>query len=453
MTLWQELKEHMLKHPESTICEGNTTMTYEELCIYAETLSASLSESYYGILCQSDLASIMGLLACIAAEKTAIPMPTRYGKEVYLKILKKAQPPALITDLLGELSITKTNFNKKLKSPEPPAVILFTSGSTGEPKGVMLSEKNLMTNIHDILAYLPITNKDTFLISRPIYHASVLTGELFVSLYSGADIVLHPDAFQPAALLDIIKRKQITALGSTPTLLASLARFIRAGYAHQVKTISVSGECMTEGMAKNIRAGFPKAQIFCGYGLTEASPRVAYLPADRFDDIPIAAGYQVPSIKFRVVNENDENIRDGEIGELLIQGNSIMIGYFDNPTHTKLVTKGGWLHTGDLAYFDHEAILHIVGRKDNMIIRAGMNIYPLEIENIISKDPRTEAVLVYGYAKNGTQEIGMQIIGRFTSQAEVQHLCRAVLPAYQLPSKIELVDHFTMTNSGKRVKR
>ena len=453
MTLWQDLKERMLKTPEATICEGDAAMTYEELCIYAEVLATSLTAPYYGILCQSDLASVMGILACIAAGKTAIPMPTRYGKEVYLKILKKAQPPALITDLLGELSVVKTNYTKELKTGIHPAVILFTSGSTGEPKGVMLSEKNLMTNVQDILAYLPITSEDTFLISRPIYHASVLTGELLASLYSGAHIIFHPNAFQPSSLLDMIKRKQITALGSTPTLLSALARFMRNGYMHQVRTISVSGECMTEGMAKQIRTGFPKAQIFCGYGLTEASPRVAFLPADRFNDIPTAAGYQVPSIKFRVVDENDENIPDGDIGELLVKGDGIMIGYFENPTQTERVLKGGWLHTGDLAYFDHEAILHIVGRKDNMIIRAGMNIYPLEIENMISKDPRTEAVLVYGYSKNGTQEIGMQIIGCFANRDEVINLCRTDLPAYQIPSKIELVDHFTTTNSGKRVKR
>ena len=453
MKLWQELKEHMLKNPTATICEGNAIMTYEELCIYAETLAASLTESYYGILCQSDLASIMGMLACIASGKTAIPMPTRYGKEAYLKILKKGQPPALITDLLGELSVVKTNYTKVLQSVEHPAVILFTSGSTGEPKGVMLSEKNLMTNVQDILAYLPITSEDTFLISRPIYHASVLTGELLASLYSGAHIVLHPDAFQPANMLDILKRKKITALGSTPTLLSTLARFIRNGSMHRVRTISVSGECMTEGMAMQIRAGFPNCQIYCGYGLTEASPRVAFLPADRFHDIPTATGYQVPSIKFRVVDEKDENIPDGEIGELLIRGDSVMIGYFEDPTQTELVTRGRWLHTGDLAYFDHEAILHVVGRKDNMIIRAGMNIYPLEIENIISKDSRTEAVLVYGYSKNGTQEIGMQIIGCFSTKEEVLNLCRSVLPSYQIPSKIELVDHFTTTNSGKRVKR
>ena len=453
MTLWQELKQQMLKHPQACVSEGNASMTYEELCIYAETLSASLTESFYGILCQSDLASVMGLLACVAAGKTAIPMPTRYGKETYLKILKKAQPPALITDLLGELSVTKTNFDKDFESAEHPAVILFTSGSTGEPKGVMLSEKNLMTNVRDVLAYLPITNEDTFLISRPIYHASVLTGELLVSLYSGAHIVLHPDAFQPAALLDIMKRKKVTALGSTPTLLSTLARFIRGGYIHQVRTVTVSGECMTEGMAKQIQSAFPKTKIFCGYGLTEASPRVAFLPADRFQDIPTAAGYQVPSIRFRVVDGNDENVKDGEIGELLVQGDSIMIGYFEAPVSTRTATRGGWLHTGDLAYFDHEAILHIKGRKDNMIIRAGMNIYPLEIENIISKDPRTNAVLVYGYNKNGTQEIGMQIIGKFTSKDEVVNLCREALPSYQIPSKIELVDYFHTTNSGKRVKR
>ena len=150
----------------------------------------------------------------------------------------------------------------------------------------MLSDDNLICNIEDIRSYFPITNNDTILISRPLYHSSVLTGEFLVALCAGAKIVFTSESFQPLNILKVLKTNNITVFGSTPTLMTMLSRFVREPCELSVSLLSISGECMTEGMARTIRKAFPKADIYCGYGLSEASPRVAYLPAEDFDDDP-----------------------------------------------------------------------------------------------------------------------------------------------------------------------
>lgn len=454
MTLWKYIKGKMLEHPTQTIGEKGASMTYEELCIFAESFAKKLTADYYGILCNYEMSSAMALLACIAAGKSTVPLPTRYGKEMYDKIWERAEPPYIITDASGGLMIFPVSAEKNSKHPtQDTAVILFTSGSTGKPKGIMLSEDNIIANINDISSYFPIASDDTILISRPLYHSSVLTGEFLVSLCAGAKIVFTSEAFQPLNMFELIKRHKITVFGSTPTLMTMLSRFVRDPRELSVRLLSISGECMSEGMARSIRKAFPKADIYCGYGLSEASPRVAYLPAKDFDDDPTCAGIALPSVKIRIERPNGNDAAKWEIGEVLVKGNNVMIGYFDDAERTRNTLRNGWLHTGDLGYIGKNGMLYVKGRKDDMIIRAGMNIYPSEIENALSSDIRIRDIQVYGYKKNDTQEIGMTVSGDFNSEDEVIALCRQRLPSYQMPSKIELVNELEKNTGGKRRRR
>ena len=455
MRLWNYIRERMMEHPDQLVCEGEASMTYEELCIYAEHRAQNLNSPCYAILCNSEMATAMALLSCIAAGKTAIPLPMRYGGEYYEKLLKRAQPSVLITDIGG--FATEYPFSSDACPncfEDEPAVILFTSGSTGTPKGVMLSESNLIANIRSIGSYFPIGNHDTILIARPLYHSSVLTGEFLLSLCKGAKIVFSSDPFQPLNILTLMKKHKVTVYGSTPTLLATLSRFIRSQRDLSIKYLSVSGECMTEGMAKAIRKGFPNADIYCGYGLSESSPRVAYLPPDIFERCPTTTGVPVCGVDICIVDPFDIRISaTGEVGELLVRGPNVMQGYFNDEERTKRVLKDGWLHTGDLAYFDQNGLLCVKGRKDDMIIRAGMNVYPVEIENVISKDPRVRDVLVYGFKQNDTQEIGMKISGMFCCVQEVMELCHSVLPQFQIPFKIDLVEDADVLSGGKKNRK
>lgn len=449
MKLWEHIKKQMLKHPEQTVCENNAAMTYEELCIYAEHFANKLIDPRYAILCRSELAAAMALLSCIAAGKTAVPLPYRYGKETYDKIIDQSQPSAIIHDLENELTIH--NMHTPFKENDlTPTVILFTSGSTGTPKGIMLSETNLLSNIESILSYFPICADDTILISRPLYHSSVLTGEFLISLCAGAKIVFSSEPFQPLNLIRLIKKHNVTTLGSTPTLLSVLSKFIRSSDEHSVKLLSISGECMTAGMAKNIRQSFPKAQIYCGYGLSEASPRVAYLPAGLFDHTPTAAGIPCQGVACRIVTDNGIFAKTNEVGDLLVKGENVMQGYLNDTIRTNAVVKNGWLHTGDLACWGDDGLLYIKGRKDDMIIRAGMNIYPAEIENILSRDKRVEDVTACGFSDGSTQQISLTVSGKFQNEEDVMALCRAKLPSYMLPAKIKLCEKIERLSGGKK---
>ena len=454
MKLWNCLRAKMMEHPSQTVCEGNSSITYEELCIYAEARSKSIGGRYNAILCRSELAAAMALLSCIAAEKTAVPLPERYGEENYRRILRRCPPDQLLTDLRGELELFNTeNFSTAEESENAPAVILFTSGSTGAPKGVMLSEGAILSNLEGISSYFPISTEDTILISRPLYHSSVLTGEFLTALCAGARIVFSSEPFNPIGILKTVKKQGVTVLGSTPTLLSLLSRFVRAEDELPLKILSVSGECISKGTARNIRKAFPSARVLCGYGLTEAAPRVAYLPSELFDKKPTAAGYPLPSVELRVVSKKGKTLPRGKVGELLVRSDSLMDGYFEDPALTQKTVRDGWLRTGDLALIGEDGLLYIKGRRDDMMIRAGMNIYPAEIENALSADERIREVRVYGYDAGGTQEIGITVCGELSSVEEVMQICRSKLPAHQIPSKIEIRDELERLSGGKRKAR
>lgn len=453
MILWEYIRRKLLEYPMQCICENNVYMTYEELCVFAEHRAKQMDAPYYGILCKSEMAAAISLLCCIAAGKTAVPLPVRYGQEHYLKILECAEPPVILSDYDGaltEIRYTTESFVNDLC--EDTAVVLFTSGSTGTPKGVMLSEDNIIANVRGISAYLPIDQRDTILISRPLYHSSVMTGEFLVALCNGAKIVFSSEPFRPLSILKLLKECEVTVFGHTPTMVASLSR-LKKNDDLAVRIVLVSGECINEGVARNIRKGFPEADIYCGYGLSEASPRVAYLPADLFDQTPTAAGFPLKSVNLRIVNESGKDVNVGEVGELLVQGPNVMQGYFKDAKRTQIALRENWLHTGDLAKWGRDNMLYIKGRKDDMIIRAGMNIYPAEIENILSLDPRTREVMAYGYQTKDTQEIGLAICGEYLNREEVLALCREKLPQHMVPARIQIVDDPQVLLGGKKQRR
>lgn len=453
--LWKYIKSNMLKYPNKKIGVGSISLTYEEMCIFAEHFAARLKEHSYGIVCSNELASAMAILSCIAAGKTAIPVPTRYGVETYRRILNKADPPCVISDIDGELKVMPISDvrDRRGDAYKNSAVILFTSGSTGEPKGVMLSEENILSNIKSIASYFPICERDTILISRPLYHASVLTGEFLLSITRGANITFYSESFSPLKIIEEMRKQKVTVYGNTPTLIAILSRFMKQKNGLRIRLLSISGECITEGYARIIRKAFPNAKIYTGYGLSEASPRVAYLPCEMFDANPTAAGIPVTGVEVRIVDEHNNEVQRGMVGELIVKGKNVMRGYFKNRSGTARALRGGWLHTGDYALIDKDGYIHIKGRKDDMIIRAGMNIYPREIENALSEDPRVEDIYVYGYHDGNTQQIGMKVSGDFQTVEDVINICRKSLPSYQIPAQIDIVKEIGRAQSGKKTRQ
>ena len=243
MTLWSFIRKRMLEYPAQTISEKGAAMNYEELVIYAELLAERLSgQTCCAIYCHTEMATAISLLGCFAAGVTAVPLSFRYGEKHCQKILRHVRPGCVITDTeegLGIMEITDSDFTV----PHPkPALIMYTSGTGGTPKGAMLKERGILTNVCDIAQYYGLTPQDTILIARPLYHAAVLTGEFLLALVQGARIVFSSDPFNPVGIIKLMQEQQVTAFGATPTLLHLLSRFMPKDVPLPLKHLVVSGE-------------------------------------------------------------------------------------------------------------------------------------------------------------------------------------------------------------------
>ena len=439
---------------QQTICEDNATMTFEEMLVFAESFAKKLKGiKCCAILCKSEMAASMALLSCFAAEVTALPLSQRYGELHCNKILDTINPDAVITDHCGELQILHIKDSAYNEPKEHPALIMCTSGTTGIPKGAMLTEANIITNVADIALYFGIDTADTILILRPLYHCAVLTGEFLTALVKGVKIRFYSGTFNPAFVLKLLKEYRITAFCATPTLLRMMARFNR-NKEDSVEHICISGECMSSDVGKQIAEAFPKAEIYHLYGLTEACPRVAYLPPSMFAQYADCVGIPLRSVSLKIVSPQGKPVDLNETGLLWVKGDNVMLGYYNDPQKTSEVIVDGWLCTGDLAMFNSAGLLKIKGRSDDLIIKAGMNIYPQEIENALRLDSRVYEVCVYGTndERLGTQ-IVLDIVGDFVDVSEVKELCDSHLPLYQMPSRINLVNEIPKNGSGKIVRR
>lgn len=452
MKLWNFIKEEMLRHPQQKIQEDGAELTYEEMVIYAEKLSQQLSGvKCCAVLCQAEMAQATAVLACFAAGVTVVPLSHRYGQVHCSKILDTISPDAIMLESDGQFHVLHIKDNTFKEPSEKPALIMCTSGTSGSPKGAMLSGKNIITNVLDIARYFPIDTDDVILIARPLYHSAVLTGEFLTALIKGTGIRFYSGIFNPGVMLEMINQYKITAFCGTPTLLSMMARLKRKE--STLKYICVSGECMGEETGKKIADSFSESKIFHIYGLTEASPRVSYLPSELFNEYPDCVGIPLKSVNIKIIKEDGNVAKENEEGILWVKGDNVMLGYYNQPDKTQSVLSDGWLCTGDMASINDKGLLKIKGRADNLIIKAGMNIYPQEIENALKADDRVFDVLVFAEKdKNTGETITMNIAGDFDNVDQIKTLCKDVLPSYAMPSKINLLSQLKRNGSGKLIR-
>lgn len=453
MRLWDYIKRHMLMNYGSTVSENNAVMTYEELVIWAEYYAQGLKrKNCIAILCVSEMAAAMSLLACFAAGVTVVPVSMRYGEKHCGSILRRLKPDWIITDMYGELMLMNIKDGQYKKPDKHPAMIMFTSGTSGIPKGAMIAEDNLIGNIRDIARYFRINNDDTILITRPIYHCGVLTGEFLVSLIKGVNIRFCSERFNPVKWIYLIDKYNISVMCGTPTMMNVMALALRNRRLNSLRSISISGECLSESVAHRIRRCFGDIDIYHVYGLTEACPRVSYLPPDMFDDMPDSVGIPLKSSEIKIINDAGLPAKADEPGILWMKGN-VMMGYYDDTVQTDRILIDGWLNTGDIAVQNERGYIWIKGRSDELIIKAGMNIYPEEIEAALKQDELVEEALVYPIMKNGVTSIGLKVVGSVKNEDDVRKLCTRYLCDYQLPAVIDIVDELEKNASGKIERR
>ncbi len=441
------------------------------------------ADSRVAVLDEHPYFEAIHVLSLISLQMTVVPLALKYGEARCRQIIEHTRPNVLlsndrrcitpeiaeaceaagtviITDQTGRLELRDSEMERSRQrndAPIPPSFIMYTSGSTGKPKGTVLTYRNVLANIADIRSYFEITPRDCVLINRSFSHASVMTGEFLYGLLCGARLYFYNEPFIPRRLLGVMERQQITVFCTTPTIFYQLALDRSGNRLPDLKKVALMGEFLHKQVALKIHERFPHVLFFMVYGQTEAAPRVTYLPPACFGVKEGCIGQPLPSIECRVIDENGENLGAGKTGELAIKGPNVFWGYWDAPELTSAKLRNGWLHTGDVVSLGADGLLYIAGRKDDMIIRAGMNIYPIEIENVLLEDERIREAVVFGKAdlKYG-QKIHVKVVpeaGVPLADADVIDICKSKCSPYQYPDAVEIVAEIPRNQAGKTMRR
>ncbi|ATA59026.1 O-succinylbenzoic acid--CoA ligase [Geobacillus stearothermophilus] len=411
------------------------------------------------ILLNGDVKAVIGLdlLAPLFAGakqrlpllKQAIVCETPQGKEKGISLSDEMKSFAEV------LAAGDSSFAGPELDDDDVAVILYTSGTTGKPKGAMLTHKNLYSNAQDTADYLGIDEHDRVIAALPMFHVFCLTVALNAPLMNGGTVLIMPK-FSPAAMFALARKEKATIFAGVPTMYNFLYQY-EGGSADDLQTLRLcisGGASMPVTLLENFEKKF-NVIISEGYGLSEASPVTCFNPLDR-PRKPGSIGTSIKNVENKVVNEYGEEVPVGEVGELVVRGPNVMKGYYKMPEETAAALRDGWLHTGDLARMDEEGYFYIVDRKKEMIIVGGYNVYPREVEEVLYSHPDVVEAAVIGVPDPDYGEaVRAYVVAKNPelTEAELIAYCRERLAKYKVPSAIDFLDELPKNATGKILRR
>jgi long-chain acyl-CoA synthetase len=342
--------------------------------------------------------------------------------------------------------------------PDDDAIIIYTSGTTGKPKGCLLTHGNLIANARQISDWLNFTEDDRLLTIMPLFHMNAVSVTTMSALYAGASTVVSPK-FSGSKFWDIVSDYQITSFGSVATMLSMLLNKYPDGVPTGLKTAQLRfAMCGSAPVPAEVMKKFEETfdcPVIEGYGLSESTCRSTFNPPDerrRAGSCGLPIGNEM-----RVVDEEDIEVADGELGEIVMRGENILKGYFKNPDATAQAFRGGWFHTNDIGYRDQDGFFYIVDRKSDMIIRGGENIYPREIDEVLYQHPAVAAAATIGIPDPlYGEEVAAFIVlkdGMNSSEEELIAHCKLELADYKCPKSIRIVSDIPKGPTGKLLKR
>jgi long-chain acyl-CoA synthetase len=339
---------------------------------------------------------------------------------------------------------------------DDPAVCLYTSGTTGKPKGALLSHRNLLANCRQIAGALRLTADDNVLCVLPLFHSFGATVCQNTPLYSGARLTLV-ETFHPARALEIIERARPTLFPGVPAMYAAILKTApdRKADLSSLRACLSGGAPMPLAVMQAFEARFG-APILEGDGPTECSPATSINPLGGVRKCG-TIGLPLHGIEMKIVGDDDRELSDGEVGEIVVRGENVMLGYHNQPEATAEAMRGGWYHTGDLGTRDGDGYFSIVDRKKDMLIVGGLNVYPREVEEVLYAHPAIADAAVIGAHDDLRGEVPMAVValkpGVSAAAPELTSWCRERLANFKVPRKVLFRESLPRSATGKILKR
>jgi len=369
-------------------------------------------------------------------------------------------------------TLTQITFDKSEEfisyptKPNDTCAILYTSGTTGSPKGAELTHFNIFSNsVTTYSIHLPVMDftdgkQKTCLITLPLFHTTGQTVQMNTNIYAGNRVVLLP-RFEPQTTLETMEREQVNFWVGVPTMYWALLKYAEETNFDVTRVSKYMNVCTSGGapMPVEVMKDFQNkfgVRVLEGYGLSETSPLACFNHFER-PSKPGTVGQPIMGVEVKCVDEDGNEVKRGERGEIVIRGNNVMKGYYKRPGATAEAFRNGWFHTGDIGVMDEEGYIAIVDRKKDMILRGGYNVYPRELEEVIMTHEHVSLVAVIGvpHEKMGEEVKAYVVLKEEAELSEEEFVkwCKDQIAANKYPRFVEFCDTLPIGATGKILKR
>lgn len=478
-TLVAQLLKRALQAPEHlAIIAGEQTVTYGELrerilAAAAELKSLGVQPGDGVILAASGSpAFAYGYFATHLVGAVALPLDPQAPDSRLAHVAGRVGPKAIFAarayehptlgpvraiDELADLVCVSGGDEPEGPQLDDLADLLFTTGTSGAPKGVMLTHRNILAAATNINNVLKNDDSDREVVPLPLSHSFGL-GRLRCNVLAGGTVILVGGFKLPGEILNAMQRWKATGFAVVPAGMAVLVRFGKdelAGFANQLKYMEFGSAPMPLATKQLLIEILPRTRVWMHYGLTEAS-RCTFIEFHDSRDFLDSIGKPTPNVEVRVVDEEDRDAAPGASGEIIVKGGMVTAGYWQDPERTEKTLVDGWLHTGDLGHKDEQGYIYLHGRKGDMINVGGFNVSPVEVEEVLGTHPAIQQGACIGIPD--PSEVSGEVVKVFLvpkngearpKRRELVDWLKPRLEPYKIPAKIEWVDSLPKTGSGK----
>ena len=492
MFVTEKLALHAKEQPNQLITQFNGRNTtyaifYEQAKRLAGYFQAKgyKQEDIIAVYLQNSDYFLTCYYACQLGGFTVLPVNTKLTAREVDYILTHSEAKALIYDtrlksILEEIPETFKQFQDHLQvgeedtlaqvlndeshvfkevevSPDTTTVVFYTSGTTGKPKGVMLTAENVFETAQIWGEAMDLNANDRMQIVTPLFHCAASHVFSIPVIYAGGTMVIE-EAFSPDQAMNTLEKENITIFFGVPAMYSILLNNPKMENLQlpNLRLFTYGAAPMPYELVRKVKALYPNVKVQNLYGQTENSPAATTLKDHHALQKVGSVGEPLPKTEVRVVDEFGESLPVGQVGEIVVKGPQVMKGYLKNEEATRQTIRDGWLYSGDLGRFDEDGLLYIVDRKKDMIIRGGENVYPVEIEEVLYQIPELLEGAVVGVPHPVYGEVPKAFVvlkeGKQLSEQEIIAFCAKNLAKFKLPEEVEIIDTLPRNASGKVLK-